>query len=85
VFQTWGRRALEKLTYFFRPVVYAKRQIVYSEQDEPTDMYLIKSGEFRLVKRIGADMTHRVRHIEVAILTEGEIFGEEDLVLDQAR
>jgi CRP-like cAMP-binding protein len=56
--------------------------VVYKERDEPTDMYLIKSGEFRLLKKLKAGGAHRTRYIEVSILNEGEIFGEDDLVLD---
>ena len=45
-FKSWSKLALHKLIYFFKDSSYKKGNIVYKEGDLPTDIYIIKSGEF---------------------------------------
>ncbi len=84
MFQGWGRRSLEKLSYFFRNGYYTNHQIVYREMDKPSELFIIKSGEFRLFKEI-KDGNRKPKIMEIAILTEGEIFGEEDVLANKPR
>ncbi|OMJ96280.1 hypothetical protein SteCoe_4 [Stentor coeruleus] len=45
-FKNWTRVAVYKLSYFFRNINFRKGNIVYKEGDFPSEIYIIKEGEF---------------------------------------
>lgn len=45
-FKNWTKIAVQKLSYFFKSQQYKKGNIIYKEGDLPTDVFLIKQGEF---------------------------------------
>lgn len=45
-FRNWTRVAVYKLSYFFRNINFRKGNVVYKEGDFPSEIYIIKEGEF---------------------------------------
>lgn len=87
-----------KLSFFFEEKTYYRKHIIYREGDISNEVYIIREGEFQFVKKIPLfEQTKKpTRKIllpkrphqhkaEVAILSKGEIFGDEEIINDSLR
>lgn len=50
--QSWSRNALVKLQYAFESKTYLRNSFVYKEGESAGIVYIIKEGEFELMKRV---------------------------------
>ena len=55
---------------------FAKDQVIYSHNDHSDYIYLIESGEVKILSKHG---------LELGILTQGEIFGEVWHIIEKSR
>jgi CRP-like cAMP-binding protein len=90
VFSFWSRKALSKLSYYFREIKYLRRQVVFREGDTGNELYFIKEGEFqlnKLIKRTSETKLHKPQVVQlnaqVALLGRGEFFGDDDLLMER--
>jgi CRP-like cAMP-binding protein len=58
---------------------FEKGDVIFNEQDEKEEMYLIDSGEIKIVKTIG-DVD-----VNIAYLSSGDFFGEMTLITGSRR
>ncbi len=58
---------------------FEKGDVIFNEQDEKEEMYLIASGEIKIVKTIG-DVD-----VNIAYLSSGDFFGEMSLITGSRR
>ncbi len=58
---------------------FEKGDVIFNEQDEKEEMYLIDSGEIKIVKTIG-DVD-----VNIAYLSAGDFFGEMTLITGSRR
>ncbi len=58
---------------------FEKGDVIFNEQDEKDEMYLIDSGEIQIVKTIG-DVD-----VNIASLSTGDFFGEMTLITGSRR
>jgi CRP-like cAMP-binding protein len=65
-FKNWSKLAVQKLSYFFKTQKYRKANIVYKEGDPPSDIFIIKEGEFMFTQNF---------LIESGLQTSGYSFG----------
>ena len=65
-FKNWTRIAVQKLSYFFKSYSYKKGKNVYLEGDLPTDVYIIRNGEFIFTQKYFFDADRK---------TQSESFG----------
>jgi len=96
IFKTWTYNSL-KLLFINMPLQKYKRgQVMYNEGDSSDKMYIIKNGQFKVLKQIEMDeridndlseMKARMnrlkpvtRTIDLSILGDGELFGEEEFI-----
>ncbi|OMJ84593.1 hypothetical protein SteCoe_14267 [Stentor coeruleus] len=82
-FTKWTKKKLEKLTYYFSPLKFMRKQVVFSVQGQPKYVYIVKSGEFELTKSLTLNETGSKEKnftVKVALLGHGEIFGEEEVI-----
>eukprot|EP01017_Pseudomicrothorax_dubius_P048942 TRINITY_DN9015_c0_g1_i1.p1 TRINITY_DN9015_c0_g1~~TRINITY_DN9015_c0_g1_i1.p1 ORF type:complete len:617 (+),score=78.01 TRINITY_DN9015_c0_g1_i1:73-1923(+) len=104
IFQGYNYSLLRRLFLNSEPVKKTRmNQYLYQEGQEPLCFYVVKKGEFKVVKNVdlacigvenqdeapssGNLMRKRIKmkSIELALVNEGEIFGEEDLFLKRPR
>ena len=92
-FQHWTKSSLMRLSYHFTERVYKRKQMVFCEDDESTEVYFITNGEFQLMQTLhlpgAANALNQRRNnlkvqAEVTVLTVDQCFGEED-ILDGGR
>lgn len=62
---------LDTLFRLLREVSYVKDEYVFSQGDEPTHIYIVRSGEIRLVADIDGELP-----VEIARFSHGQCFGE---------
>jgi CRP-like cAMP-binding protein len=53
-FQAWSKRALTKVSYMFQTQSYRHKQLLFAEGQPTTGIFLIKNGEFAILKRVEA-------------------------------
>ena len=58
---------------------FEKGDVIFNEQDEKEEMYLIDSGEIKIVKTIGNV------DVNIAYLSSGDFFGEMSLITGSRR
>jgi CRP-like cAMP-binding protein len=56
-FQRWSKLSLMKLSYFFTEKTIRRGQILYKEGDPASNVYFIKSGEFKFTKNMIIEST----------------------------
>jgi CRP-like cAMP-binding protein len=90
VFSFWSKRALAKLSYFFKEIRFTRRQVVFRQGDQGNELYFIKEGEFqlnKLIKHTSEKKLHKPQvlqmNAQVALLARGEFFGDEDLLMER--
>lgn len=52
MFSQYTRDTIRKLFFFFKEKQYQRHQVVYKEGDDSTNVFIIKSGEFKFVKKV---------------------------------
>lgn len=101
MFSNYTRDTIRKLLFFFKERDYHRNQVVYKEGDTSASVFIVKSGEFKFVKRMLVSKASTVQPIrasiaeqlkkkeynkaELYILGKGEIFGEEEVMNNTAR
>ncbi|CAG9312670.1 unnamed protein product [Blepharisma stoltei] len=79
---------LQKLYYFFTEKEYKQKQIVFKEGEEANDVFIVRSGEFLISKKLKIDLSSKKsknREAEIALVGPGELIGEEDISNDHLR
>lgn len=95
LFKGWGKQATQRISYYFTPIKYIRKQFVYRSHEKPTHMYIIWSGEFEFVQDIAKSMegikqpklgSKQLFHkFQVTILGRGEVFGDKEIVEERTR
>lgn len=95
LFSGWGKQAAQRISYYFTPITYIRKQCVYRSNETPTHVYIIKSGEFEISQDIAKSMegikqpklgTKQLFHkYQVTILGRGELFGDKEIVEESLR
>lgn len=88
MFKRWTKGSLTKLSYCFTDRIYTRKQIVFSAGDQAIEIYFITQGEFQLMQPLrfpGPLNSLRQQGslsmlAEVSVLTEGQCFGEEEVL-----
>ena len=86
IFTDWPKRKLEKMTYYFSPFDYKRKQVVFNGGDRPEFVYIVYKGEFELMKEVCVDngiYQNQKVMVKVALLNAGEVFGEKEVLLNQ--
>lgn len=86
---------MKNLYYLTTQLEFKKFKTVYKQNDSPGDVYIIKSGEFKVVKSIdheekllvnndhilmSRNANKKTNKLEICLLGPGEAFGEEEVV-----
>ncbi len=50
--QSWSKNALVKLQYALETKTYLRNSVIYKEGEPSTNVYIIKSGEFEMLKKV---------------------------------
>lgn len=95
LFHGWGKQATQRISYYFTPIKYIRKQFVYRSHEKPTHVYIIWSGEFEFVQDIAKSMegikqpklgSKQLFHkYQVTILGRGELFGDKEIVEERMR
>jgi CRP-like cAMP-binding protein len=101
MFSNYTRDTIRKLLFFFKEIDYQRNQIVYREGDTSASVFIVRSGEFKFVKRMVVSKANTIQAIrasiteqlkkkeynkaELYILGQGEFFGEEEVVNNTPR
>ncbi len=70
---------IKDLVFTRKNLHFKKGDVIFNEQDEKEEMYLIDSGEIKIVKTIG-DVD-----VNIAYLSSGDFFGEMTLITGSRR
>lgn len=84
VFKSWSKKSIESIYCFFKPVDYNWKKKVFSVGEEAKHVYIVKSGEFEISKNVTLANKMKVS-LKIAVLAEGEIFGDEDVLNGKLR
>ncbi|CAG9312294.1 CNBD2_4 [Blepharisma stoltei] len=57
LFRGWTKKAIGRLTYYFKSKSFIRKGIVYKQGEESEHVYIVKKGEFELTKWSDADKT----------------------------
>ena len=85
-FRLWTKKNLELLTYHLVKVPYQRKQVVFSVNSSPNFVYIVQDGEFELTKTLTTQKMDKKKEnfiIKVALLTRGEVFGDEEVMKKQ--
>ena len=85
VFRSWSKRNVETLYHFFKPKLYNRHNSVFTIGQDPTHVYIVKSGEFEISKKVKIPDKKMKLNLKVAILAKGEIFGDEEVMENRPR
>ena len=90
LFKGWGKLATQRISYYFTPTKFIRKQCVYRSRDPATHVYIIKSGEFEFSKDITKSMesiklpkfgSKQLFHkYQVTLLGKGEVFGDREIL-----
>lgn len=92
IFADWTKMSLAKLRSFFQEKQVSRKTFIYKEGSPVTKIYLVKQGELKLFKtvpihhkdslaKVSPHPNRKVKQIEIAIVSQGEFLGIEDLIL----
>lgn len=89
-FAAWSRNALQRLSYFFKMVTYKRKQVLFRAGQIANEVFLVKSGDFQLVKSISVGIPKRLpllkelecthHSAEVTLLSVGEMIGDQEVL-----
>jgi CRP-like cAMP-binding protein len=94
LFSRWTERKLAKVSAAFKTMYYTRNQPLFSEGDPTEKVYIVKEGEFILLKnckytrtlmlntkvRQAPVLKTNIKQVQVAIIGAGEIIGDEDVL-----
>lgn len=97
LFKRWTDRKLIKTSYAFEVRYYTRNQLLFNEGDPTDKVYIVKEGEFQLIKnckymktvmftkkiRQSPVLKAQVKQVQVAIVGRGEMIGEDDVIKEQ--
>ena len=91
-FSRYSRPALQQLSYYFKEKAFSLNQTVFQSGDPASQIYFIRQGEFQMLEHIPCEKScyslRKVRastnRVGMALLTEGQLFGEDDILSGQA-
>jgi CRP-like cAMP-binding protein len=69
--KSWTKVALYKLTYFFSERTYKLNQVVYKEGSPADEVYIIRSGEFKVTSTQFSKVVSQTSPINLKSLTSG--------------
>lgn len=82
---------LQKLYYMFSERKYKKKQKVFKEGEIVNEVFIVKNGEFMISKGLRIDLNSKKhskiinRHALIAVVSSGEMIGEDDAANDDIR
>lgn len=86
LFRGWGKTSTQRISYYFTPVDYLRKQTVYRIHDPATQVYIVRYGEFELSQ----DVTKSLGKLQgakqffhkyaVSLLGKGELFGDSEVM-----
>lgn len=79
LFSNLPRKKLERLTYFLIKKNYHRKQVVFKANDLAKFVFIVKSGEFELMKSVKSERTGMNISAKIAILSAGEVIGEREV------
>lgn len=85
VFKSWSKRNVETLYHFFKPQLYNRHNSVFAIGQDPTHVYIVKSGEFEISKQVKMPDKKMKFNLKVAILAKGEMIGDEEVLENKTR
>ena len=79
-FGLWRNETIRRLSYFFKAKGYKKKQALFVVGQSANEVFMIKEGEFELVKNVlsyaaGKQRKPIRREVHVAIVRPGELLG----------
>lgn len=77
-FRLWTRLSLQKLSYFFKPLTFKRKQVVFHSGQPAESVYLIQSGDFQLLKSVGGGSS--TQNAEVTLISTGELIGDQEVL-----
>ena len=86
LFKGWGKMSTQRLSYYFAPVEYLRKQAVYHIQDPATHVYIVRYGEFELSQDVTKSLgklqgaKHFFHRYTVSLLGKGEMFGDSEVM-----
>lgn len=64
IFQLWSFNAIKNLFLQATQQIYQKNMFVYKENDKSEELFLIKSGEFRILKNVVIDVEKEIHIVD---------------------
>ncbi|CAK76689.1 unnamed protein product (macronuclear) [Paramecium tetraurelia] len=95
IFSDWNDQMLNQLYYHFKQEERKLFQIIYKENEEANNIYLLKSGEVELCKFVNLTQSvqnnsiinkfftrneQKLEKVRTSIITPGQIFGHEEVL-----
>ena len=83
MFKHWTKKKLEMLSYHFSCKSYKRKQIVFNIGSPAVFVYIVKNGEFELMKPMivkNSSGEEEVFMTKLALLEKGEVFCDEEVV-----
>jgi len=99
LFAGWTFYKLKEL-FLHSPIIsYGRNNLVYDEGDSSEKMYIVKKGTFKILKEVDVDVESKDKEevkslkkklrtkkmLELAVIGEREVFGEEELLSSEKR
>ena len=87
LFQDFTKGTLTKISYILKEKTLKKGQVLYKEGEESNEIFFVKKGETGFFKKLKAKSDKKiatgvkVQDVNVANKAEGEMFGEEEVVV----
>lgn len=87
LFQDFTKGTLTKISYILKEKTLKKGQILYREGEESNEIFFVKKGETGFFKKLKAKSDKKiasgvkVQDVNVANKAQGEMFGEEEVVV----
>ena len=80
VFKAWSKKNIESLYHFFHPQQFNRKNVIYSVGNKAEFVYIVNSGEFEIGKTVVLPDGKTKIDLKIAILSRGEMFGDEDVL-----
>lgn len=85
LFRLWSKRNVENLYHFFKIMTFNRNNSVFVTGQDPTYVYIVKSGEFEINKLVKIPEKKIKFYSKIAILGKGEIFGDDEVIENKPR
>jgi len=80
VFSPWTRHALAKLQYYFKKKACIKNAIIYKSGDIADKLYIVKSGEFELTRKVISPYAKRYEIDYLSHFDESPVSKEKKMI-----